>query len=594
MSSLLQQRAGDFSRLKRLLLSEERQVLSDIEDTVRKHDMRIGDDEALQHSVAVILADALREAEVANHRELAAAIAPVVVAAIKREIRNASDEVVDAMYPIMGRLIRAYVASAIRDFVEQTNRRLEGGLSARFIRLRIKGLLTRTPYRTLVIREGQALRVTSIYLIDRGSGTLLEAWSSDPTIADVHRDDHLIGGMLTAINNFAADALAEKESELRSLDLGEARVLLRSSARHLVALKTVGKGNRAIQHFIDQDLQRALERLADSHQDAPQHRREALATLADSITAFLGKQKRLPIFALSVFAGFAILGGLIAHQHYRERAAEARIAQSVRSVIDSHATLQAFPLKINVARDRASVMVAGLVPSVPDRDRLISDISARLDPIRLESQLVVVPPLRRLLEVSGTVDDLNARIGRTAEEAARQTALESALARAEIGDLKTQLDEKAAELRERLAELHRITQDPLLKLSQWTATHAIFFADETSFRDQDLVTRTLTELRDLLEASGARIRLIGYTDPTGTAEGNDALAAMRAEKVAAELMKLGVAKERLKVLGRPRGTLLSYDKGPFSSNRRVEFEIAYLGEPTQPTGEPLTGDGKRP
>src|SRR5262245_2513586 len=138
MTSLLQQHAGDFSRLKRLLLSEDRRVLSDIEETVRKHDIRIGDDEALQHSVSVILADALREAEVANHRELAAAIAPVVVGAIKREIRNASDEVVDAMYPIMGRLIRAYVSAAIRDFVEQTNRRLEGGLSARFIRLRVK------------------------------------------------------------------------------------------------------------------------------------------------------------------------------------------------------------------------------------------------------------------------------------------------------------------------------------------------------------------------------------------------------------------------------------------------------------------------
>lgn len=594
MNSLLQQHAGDFSRLKRLLLSEERQVLSDIEETVRKHDIRIGDDEALQHSVALILADALREAEVANHRELAAAIAPVVVAAIKREIRNASDEVVDAMYPIMGRLIRAYVASAIRDFVEQTNRRLEGGLSARFIRLRVKGLVTRTPYRTLVMREGQVLRVTSIYLIDRGSGTLLEAWSADPTVADVRRDDHLIGGMLTAINNFAADALAEKESELRSLDLGEARVLLRSSARHLVALKTVGKGNRAIRQFIDQDLHHALEKLADSHLDTPQHRREALATLADSITAFLGKQKRLPTLALAMFAGLAILGGLIAHQHYRERAAEARIAQNVRSVIDSHATLQAFPLKIDVAKDRASVMVAGLVPSVPDRDRLISAISARLDPVRLESRLVVIPPLRRLLEVSSSVEDLNVLIGRTVEEAARKSALESALARAEIIDLQAQLDKKSDELRERLAELHRITQDPLLKLSQWTATHAIFFADETNFRDEDLVTQTLTELRGLLEASGARIRLIGYTDPTGTAEGNDALAAMRAEKVAAELMKLGVAKDRLKVLGRPRGMLLSYDKGPFSSNRRVEFEIAYLGEPTQPTGEPLAGDGKRP
>jgi outer membrane protein OmpA-like peptidoglycan-associated protein len=88
------------------------------------------------------------------------------------------------------------------------------------------------------------------------------------------------------------------------------------------------------------------------------------------------------------------------------------------------------------------------------------------------------------------------------------------------------------------------------------------------------------------------VRVIGYTDPTGTADGNDALATMRAEKVAAELERLGVPKDRLKVLGRPRGTLLSYDKGPFSSNRRVEFEISYIGEPTVPRGEPLSADAK--
>jgi hypothetical protein len=160
--------AGDFTRLKRILFGDEQRVLSDIEEVVRHHHLRVGDDEALQHSVANILAGSLREAEVKNHRELAAAIAPVIVAAIRREIRNSSDEIVDAMYPIMGKLIRAYVASALRDFVEQTNRTIEAGLSARFIRLRVKSVMTRTPYRTLLIREGQQIRVASIYLIDRG------------------------------------------------------------------------------------------------------------------------------------------------------------------------------------------------------------------------------------------------------------------------------------------------------------------------------------------------------------------------------------------------------------------------------------------
>lgn len=577
----LHHRAGDFTRLKRLLLGDEQRVLSDIEETVRKHDLRVGDDAALQHSVANIIAEALREAEIRNHRELAAVIAPLIVAAIRREIRNASDEVVDAMYPIMGRLIRAYVASAIRDFVEQTNRTIEGGLSARFIRLRLKSLFTRTPYRTLLIREGQQLRVASIYLIDRGSGTLMDAWNADPTSPSPKKDEHLVGGMLTAIINFAAEALSEKENDLQALDLGEARVFIRASARYLIAIKTVGKGTRKTRRFIDGALIETIEALIHNRNNSAQYDREVLANLADRITDFLIKQKRPPILALSVFLGFFILGGLIIHQRYREGVAVQRLHDQVANVISTHEALQAFPLKIDVVRSRNTVSVAGLVPSEADRDLLIREASARLKPVWLDSSLVVVPPADELQKVSGSVDELNTRFGKTQAEAARQSAAERAM-----------MEERLRQLQHRLAELHRITQDPLLKLSQWVATHAVFFADEVAFRDKDLAISTLTELRDLLALSNARVRVIGYTDPTGTADGNDALATLRAGKVAAELQKLGVSGDRLKVLGRPRGVLLSYDKGPFSSNRRVEFELAYTGEPTVPKGEPLAGNGK--
>lgn len=566
--------ADEFSRLKRILLGDEQQVLSDIEEVVRSHDLRIGSDDALQHSVANILANSLREAEIKNHRELASAIAPVIVAAIRREIRNASDEVVDAMYPIMGRLIRAYVASAIRDFVEQTNRTLEGGLSARFIRLRIKSIITRTPYRTLLIREGQQLRVASIYLIERGSGTLLDAWNADPTAPPPQKDEHLVGGMLTAITNFAAEALSEHESELKALDLGEARVFIRASAGYLIAIKSVGKGTRKVRHFIDTALSDTMESLTESGRHTAQQHRAILADLADRITAFLIKQKKPPVLALSVFLGLFLLGGLILYQQFRERTIVNRLYSQVDEVIESHSTLQAFPLKIDVMRHRNAVSVAGLVPSAADRDLLIREASARLHPVRLEPKLVIVPPEQALQKISHTIVGLNMQIEYMEAEAARVNAA------------------KRAVLRERIAELHRITQDPLLKLSQWVAMHAIFFADEVVFRNRALAISTLIELRDLLSLSKAKVRVIGYTDPTGTADGNDALATMRAEKVAAELERLGVPRDRLKVLGRPKGELLSYDKGPFSSNRRVEFEISYIGEPTVPKGEPLNSNAK--
>jgi outer membrane protein OmpA-like peptidoglycan-associated protein len=590
----LHNRSEEFSRLKTLLFSEEHEALTGIANLVRKHDLRVGDDRALQHSVAEILAEALREAEIKNHRELAAAIAPLIVAAIKREIRNSSDEVVDALYPIMGRLIRAYVASAIRDFIEQTNRQIESGISARFIRLRVKSLVTGIPYRTLMIREGTDLRVSGIYLINRSSGALLESWTSDLAPHDDRHDLHLIGGMLAAINNFAAEFLPEHESELRMLDLSDCRVYLRASVGYLVAMKTVGKGSRRLKRLLDTEMQHALERLAPLPPDAVARHRETLAELADSVTALAEKEKQPPVLALSVIAGLVILAGLIGYQEHSRSQAAARLRASVLGVIEAQAPLRGFPLTVDVAKDRRTVTVSGLVPSDADREKLIAAAAAEIRPAKLDPQLIVSPSMSGYLALAKSIEDLKGLIDQRDRDAARRTAEQFQTMQMQLSALDFQLTERSAKIETQLTALQTAVNDPLLKLSQWVAMHAIFFSDDDTFRDEALAIRTLTELRDILNLSNARVRIIGYTDPSGTDARNDTLAATRAEKVAKALEQLGIPRSRMKILGRPRGLLLSYDKGPLSSNRRVEFELALEGEPMEQTGVPLSETGLRP
>ncbi len=582
---------GEFSRLKSLLLGEEQQVLADIETLVRRHDHRIGDDDSLRRSVADVLAEALREADVKNHRELAAAIAPIIVAAIRREIRNASDEVVDAMYPIMGRLIRAYVASAIRDLIEQTNRQIESGLSARFIRLRIKSLFTRTPYRTLLMRDAQELRVSSVYIINRSSGSLIESWNADTAAPDDARDDYLIGGMLTAINNFAAESLPERESELRALDLSDCRVYLRASATYLLAIKTVGRGTRKIRRLLDQELQRSLEKLAPLSPATSLRHREVLAELAETATEMFRRHKQPPVLAISVLTGLAILVGLIVLQHQREQHALARLHDKVEAVVAGRDALRGFPFTVDVAGDHSKVTLSGLVPSEADRDSLIKAAEAEIRPSRLDPHLVVAPTMSGYLALKKSIDDLGGLIGRVDEDAARRSTAQYQALEKTIGQLNAKLGHESAELGGQIAELQRAVKDPLLRLSQWTAMHAVFFADGVIFRDDKATVMTLKQLSQLLSLSDAKIRVVGYTDPSGTDQGNDSLASLRAQRVAEELEKLGVPKERLKLLARPRGVLLSFDKGPLSSNRRVEFELAYAGEPMEAVGLPLNETG---
>ena len=56
---------------------------------------------------------ALERAEV-NPARLATTIAPVVVSAIRNEIKNSREQMIEALYPIVGRLVSAAVANAFR------------------------------------------------------------------------------------------------------------------------------------------------------------------------------------------------------------------------------------------------------------------------------------------------------------------------------------------------------------------------------------------------------------------------------------------------------------------------------------------------
>ena len=119
---------------------------------------------------------------------------------------------------------------------------------------------------------------------------------------------------------------------------------------------------------------------------------------------------------------------------------------------------------------------------------------------------------------------------------------------------------------------------PEQALAQWTARNAIFFGEDTEFRDAAMARKQLAELKDLLAATTVRLRLIGYTDLLGDAENNNRLALERARTVAQELSKSGIPASRLILAGRAKERLIAAGQGPASANRRVEFQIAFVSE----------------
>jgi outer membrane protein OmpA-like peptidoglycan-associated protein len=73
----------------------------------------------------------------------------------------------------------------------------------------------------------------------------------------------------------------------------------------------------------------------------------------------------------------------------------------------------------------------------------------------------------------------------------------------------------------------------------------------------------------------AEIAVIGHTDRVGTVPSNDALSLRRAERVRADLARLGISASRIEVAGRGEREPLvaTEDEVPEPRNRRVEINI---------------------
>ncbi|MEL7049961.1 MAG: OmpA family protein, partial [Pseudomonadota bacterium] len=118
-------------------------------------------------------------------------------------------------------------------------------------------------------------------------------------------------------------------------------------------------------------------------------------------------------------------------------------------------------------------------------------------------------------------------------------------------------------------------------LEAFFKSNAIFFSTSTNYRSQRATDQTLKALAELAQNGQLLIRVVGYTDETGTRSDNVILAQRRAEQVRNDLITRGLPGRRLVAVGRADGRTLAPVTGDNSPNRRVQFEVGYAGELAQ-------------
>jgi outer membrane protein OmpA-like peptidoglycan-associated protein len=514
-----------------------RQELKDrIEDLV----LRVGDSERLAASVAEVIADVLRRAEVANHTELAQSVAPLVVSTIKTELRNSQDELVEALYPITGRLVKAYVASAVKDLADQMNRRLEQN---RFM-LRLQSIATGRSVGELALAATQDFEVREVYLIRRGTGELLAHWPQ----ASADGRDHAVSGVLAAINEFANDAFAADQSALRQIDLGEEDIYLRASPLYLLAARCSGTAPKSLEGIIDDAFLAAIEEhYGQDHKNGGSE--EASQSASTSALRHIGEnlQQRIATEKAQLRrpASFGALKFLVAlivlplltwmGISWYSDFANARLKERAARIVNAVPQMAGYPTQLDVSHYGGRVVISGLAPSDEIKLLLNRRLNNELRGVDVSDRMSVVSGNAPVPDLTPQFAKVRSDLAQLASEAERASALRAA-DRALVRLRQAQADLGRAEATGSMLAQKSEAIAPLLSDTEKLRA-TIAAAKATSNARQGILdlARRVRDSADALVPAG--VAATAHTPESGEAPGSSLSEAM--EQLASETERLG-------------------------------------------------------
>lgn len=178
------------------------------------------------------------EGQINDKDALIMTLTPVIAGAIRTSIHDSREEMIDALYPITGRLVQRAVVESMRDLARRIDQQMRSTFDFQSLVRRFQSRLHGVSDAEMTIRNAFAFQVQEIFLIHRETGLLLLHTSQLP---DQTADSDVISGMLTAIRDFTEDAFGHgEENELQQIQYGEQSILI--EVAHLVYIALVIEG----------------------------------------------------------------------------------------------------------------------------------------------------------------------------------------------------------------------------------------------------------------------------------------------------------------------------------------------------------------
>jgi hypothetical protein len=239
--------------LRDILLIDDREVahavhqrIEAIADTIEKRDK-------LSEKIDPIIEDRLKKFV----SEIPVTLGPTITKTLRDQIANSKDEVVEALYPIMGKMIKRYVQNEIKLLSESLNKTVNETFSFDSLKRKFQSRFSGVKESDLIISELDAPIVNEVFIIQKGSGILLGNLSNTNTV-----DKEMISGMLTAIKSFVEDAFEGGNQNLEAIEYELYTIQIQNFYSFYAAVVVSGTYTRSFESKLEDKLLKLSKQLS--------------------------------------------------------------------------------------------------------------------------------------------------------------------------------------------------------------------------------------------------------------------------------------------------------------------------------------------
>lgn len=205
--------SGSLEELRHLILAPEQEALE------RLHE-RIANPESRTEDVSGVVAEAIQlRREQGGNDALSEALSPTIETALRESVRKDPSALADALFPVMGPAIRRSILETLRSFLESFNQVLDQSLSWQGLKWRFEAMRTGRSFTDVALLHSLVFRVEQVFLIHKKTGLPI-GHAVAPAVAT--QDPSLVSGMLSAIQDFVRDSFhTEHNQGLNRMSVGD-------------------------------------------------------------------------------------------------------------------------------------------------------------------------------------------------------------------------------------------------------------------------------------------------------------------------------------------------------------------------------------